>query len=65
MRQNALPATPPIGVRSHGNDGTVPMNPAEMTDSQLLIEYELSDGDDDNPRIRALLAEIERRGLDV
>lgn len=39
------------------------MNPAEMTDEELLEAYEHTDGESDEAL--SLLAEIERRGLDT
>lgn len=37
----------------------------QMTDRDLIAAYVMTDGDPDDPRAEALLAEIERRNLDI
>lgn len=41
------------------------LDPASMSDRDLLAHYQATDGDPDDPRAEALLREIERRGLDI
>lgn len=39
--------------------------PAELSDADLLREYQKTDGEPGNPVADALIAEIERRQLDI
>ncbi|WP_337137671.1 hypothetical protein [Sphingomonas aquatica] len=39
--------------------------PSEMTDRALIEAYQATDGTPGEERVEALLAEIERRGLDL
>ena len=39
-------------------------DPVEVSDAGLLAEYQRSGGEPGNPEVEAILAEIERRGLD-
>ena len=41
------------------------MSPAEMTDSELIEAFERTDGKPGSPEVDALIAEIERRNLDL
>lgn len=40
-------------------------DPVEVSDAELLAEYQRTDGEPGNPIVDAIVAEIERRGLDV
>ena len=40
-------------------------DPATLTDKELLAAYETSSGEEGDPIAAALLAEIERRDLDL
>lgn len=40
-------------------------DPAGVSDAELLAEYQRSGGEPGNPEVEAILAEIERRGLDI
>jgi hypothetical protein len=41
------------------------INPADMTDEQLLAAYQRTDGVPGNAKADALLSELERRNLDI
>ena len=40
-------------------------DPVEISDAELLAEYQRTDGEPGNQEVGAILAEIERRGLDI
>lgn len=40
-------------------------DPVEVTDADLLAEYQRSGGEPGNPDAEAILAEIQRRNLDI
>ncbi len=40
-------------------------DPVEVSDADLLAEYQLTVGEPGDPDVEAILAEIERRGLDI
>ena len=40
-------------------------DPVEVSDAELIAEYQATDGDPDNPEVEAIVREIERRGLDI
>lgn len=42
-----------------------PIDPKQMSDRDLVAAYVMTEGDPDDPRAEALLAEIERRNLDI
>jgi len=46
---------------------STPLNdaPAGLTDRDLLAAYQRTTGEPGDPQVEAILAEIERRGLDI
>lgn len=40
-------------------------DPVEVSDAELIAEYQATDGDPGDPDIEAIVLEIERRGLDI
>ncbi len=40
-------------------------SPSDMTDRELVVAYQATDGAPGDARVEALLAEIERRELDL
>ncbi|MDY7525358.1 hypothetical protein [Sphingomonas sp. 10B4] len=40
-------------------------DPVEVSDAELIAEYQKTDGDPANPDVEAIVREIERRGLDI
>ena len=46
---------------------STPINdaPADLCDRDLLAAYQRTSGEPGNPEVEAMLAEIEKRGLDI
>lgn len=40
-------------------------DPVEVSDAELIADYRATDGDPADPAIKAIVREIERRGLDI
>lgn len=40
-------------------------DPVEVSDRDLLAEYQATSGEPGDPEVEAILAEIEKRGLDI
>ena len=40
-------------------------DPVEVSDAELLAEYQKTGGDPADPAVEAIVREIERRGLDI